>query len=493
MADSKYDKQLREMLACAGATLVRNKKHVVYKLPNGQTIPMSQTPSDWRASRKRITTLKHALATKAEVKDTTAALPIKDKSAPRKRLRIPNRPTRGSLAPVQLPKLEPFPKPPEGAVFTPFGSMWELRQHLSEMDDFWALTPSGRARVLFKSLPPGIYAEAAPMMFCRGTILEAEEFEEIIEGQNSEDRVRFFGRLMARMHYTCGNGYYPALYLPDPEEGDLLVDVTSLSMLVNVWEAVQILDVQSSSGLMITYSEVWNDRVEDEPNEVDFIFAFTPKAAKEHNVNFMTDEGWTNPAAIRHVVQALRERHNPDFMPRSRPVVKEALTPFEQFQKTMMPAIATQTDPRAYLSETNWLVTTLVTNPVDPLGNADALDWVGRVLAYSFVHQGRTMGRRLDDDTVELWFSFLNDEDKKAFLQEIRDDGYSDPNADDVAGFRKPDSLAGLKQLRGAPLVFDSDQQARIRAASDAMPNLRAAMLDMVEDWKEQGLSDAYE
>ena len=50
------------MLRDCGAVLVRQRKHEVWKLPNGTTFVRSKTPSDRFALKKQIATLSRGLA-----------------------------------------------------------------------------------------------------------------------------------------------------------------------------------------------------------------------------------------------------------------------------------------------------------------------------------------------------------------------------------------------------------------------------------------------
>lgn len=43
-----------DVLAELGAVLVRNRNHLIYRFPNGQTFVMSRTPSDYRAERNMV-------------------------------------------------------------------------------------------------------------------------------------------------------------------------------------------------------------------------------------------------------------------------------------------------------------------------------------------------------------------------------------------------------------------------------------------------------
>ena len=53
-----------EQLKRAGAVLVRQKNHQVWRLPNGRRYVMSQTPSDRRASKNQISVLQRLLKSK---------------------------------------------------------------------------------------------------------------------------------------------------------------------------------------------------------------------------------------------------------------------------------------------------------------------------------------------------------------------------------------------------------------------------------------------
>jgi len=52
---------IQHALRECGAVLVRQRKHLVYRLPNGRPYTMSQTPSDHRAARNQLTVLRRQL------------------------------------------------------------------------------------------------------------------------------------------------------------------------------------------------------------------------------------------------------------------------------------------------------------------------------------------------------------------------------------------------------------------------------------------------
>lgn len=55
------DIEVNRLLAECGAVLVRNKKHEVWKLPNGGTFTRAATPSDHRAHLNQLTDLRREL------------------------------------------------------------------------------------------------------------------------------------------------------------------------------------------------------------------------------------------------------------------------------------------------------------------------------------------------------------------------------------------------------------------------------------------------
>jgi len=53
-----------DQLKRAGAVLVRQKNHQVWRLPNGRRYVMSQTPSDGRAGKNQAAVLKRLMRAK---------------------------------------------------------------------------------------------------------------------------------------------------------------------------------------------------------------------------------------------------------------------------------------------------------------------------------------------------------------------------------------------------------------------------------------------
>ena len=52
---------VKDLLKQAGAVLLRDRKHRVYRLANGQTLVMAKTPSDQRGTRNAVASLRRAI------------------------------------------------------------------------------------------------------------------------------------------------------------------------------------------------------------------------------------------------------------------------------------------------------------------------------------------------------------------------------------------------------------------------------------------------
>jgi hypothetical protein len=55
----KVPKLLEEALCEAGAVLVRQRKHYIYRLPSGRIVSVPRSPSDWRTVRNKISELRN--------------------------------------------------------------------------------------------------------------------------------------------------------------------------------------------------------------------------------------------------------------------------------------------------------------------------------------------------------------------------------------------------------------------------------------------------
>ena len=97
---------------------------------------------------------------------------------------------------------------------------------------------------------------------------------------------------------------------------------------------------------------------------------------------------------------------------------------------------------------------------------AESLDYIGRLLAFAFVTNTRAVGQVGNNDqrfpAYELWFSFTSEENKSAFLDFVREDGYADP--DEEATLKPPPTLDDLPLLRPLNTVFSKAAMDHILA-----------------------------
>jgi hypothetical protein len=93
--------EIDRLLDESGAVLVRQNKHLVYRLPNGHVFTRFKTPSDHRASRNELSDLRHALGMVRE----------KPKQKGERAMQVEQKSTPG--VPVQV--RAPAPEPPKEA------------------------------------------------------------------------------------------------------------------------------------------------------------------------------------------------------------------------------------------------------------------------------------------------------------------------------------------------------------------------------------------
>lgn len=68
----KRGDKVKALLVQLGARLKRDKKHLVYALPNGRTFTMAATPSDVRAEQNQLTDLRRAAGLERAAKPPSA-------------------------------------------------------------------------------------------------------------------------------------------------------------------------------------------------------------------------------------------------------------------------------------------------------------------------------------------------------------------------------------------------------------------------------------
>jgi hypothetical protein len=111
-------------------------------------------------------------------------------------------------------------------------------------------------------------------------------------------------------------------------------------------------------------------------------------------------------------------------------------------------------DASLWIKEKDWLVEVVAMDTKEDC--AESLDYIGRLLAFAFVINTRVVAQVCNDNqrfpAYELWFSFTSEENKKAFLDFVHEDGYADP--DEETTLKSPPTLGDLPLLRPLDTVF---------------------------------------
>lgn len=58
----RIDKLIIEALDDAGAVLIRQTTHAIFRLPNGHNVVVSKTPSDWRTTKNKLAEIRQRAA-----------------------------------------------------------------------------------------------------------------------------------------------------------------------------------------------------------------------------------------------------------------------------------------------------------------------------------------------------------------------------------------------------------------------------------------------
>jgi hypothetical protein len=318
----KFRRAIDTLLDTAGAELVRQKHHNVYRLPDGRSFVQSRTPSDWRSSRQSLTQLRKLLGTKPlsrAAKIERSAEMIRQVARPR-RVPTPNRPQRIS-GEVILPSGGSFSqtvKPiPRYSTRKQFESVDDVLAAVDNVGSYWALDPCGRTRVLMKLIERFARVDLISVQYVRAS---GEEIDDSA-GPVAED-METVPPLFAKIWTEWGRTFAPALAVNDPVCGDILLETSSLGMTEGIEQTV-LTPAKWRNGVSLVHWGLWLDDVDygiEDDDEVDedfsldsiyednadmyVVFLFSsPKMLSKHNCRFTTSEGWTNPSLTRKVIQ----------------------------------------------------------------------------------------------------------------------------------------------------------------------------------------------
>jgi hypothetical protein len=152
----KYEKKTRELLQKSGANLVRQRRHIIYKLQDGRIFVCSKTPSDWRTSRRTFADLKSLVGTAlcaAESDVQGASISPEDAFQQSSRFKPPSRQSYGTDSDFKIvfasaPRCQPIAAPAFSR--NKFESTEELLFAVKQSESFWVLDYSGRIKLLQK-------------------------------------------------------------------------------------------------------------------------------------------------------------------------------------------------------------------------------------------------------------------------------------------------------------------------------------------------------
>ncbi len=233
---NKYEKNLRELLHASGAVLVRDGRHKVFRLEDGQNFVTSKTPSAQGAARRSLATLRRLRDRGRSVTvPTTAESAILSEHEPSPRFVTPNNPQR-ERGKISIPKLSPsddLAQIERRDASIRMKNIIEVLMAADRSELFWELDPCGRIRALKSITQRFAKVEILPAQFCKASVSEIhlhygigqerdENFYSIEAIRRREEPLSF------RSLRECG-GFtgIPSMLVHDPLLGTALVELSA--------------------------------------------------------------------------------------------------------------------------------------------------------------------------------------------------------------------------------------------------------------------------
>lgn len=146
--------RLDELLESSGATLIRNRKHLVYSLPNNRRFTRASTPSDHRSAHNSISNLRRALGIATTSVPPPVAPPPPQPRFPPVYLKPPAPEPSSVVAAAPEPQQAPAPEPViEGSLRERLNGLIESAQKESAAYMEESLTIDRYAQMLSAILP----------------------------------------------------------------------------------------------------------------------------------------------------------------------------------------------------------------------------------------------------------------------------------------------------------------------------------------------------
>jgi hypothetical protein len=312
----KYEKQRDEILRTTGATLVRQRKHQVYRFADGRSIAFSSTPSDVHATRKMLADLKRILAHPFSRKaPTTSAIDTSEENQRKRVGQLPNPAYQDGD--VIIPSLGPI-EVKSGGCHREFTSLDQMLCVADETPEFWALSECGRTRVLQKLSEPFLKTEIRYIV----TACLPDESIQKLRAVTGEFQHRKVLRLLMAFFQTYEKTSLegrPALFLRPSETDSPLLLATSVTGRYSDYEQNILTPlVESATGpslgvwpLTQAIEKPWHKYAK--PQSI-AILCLNTRDAKRIGLRLNTADDWTDPSQTRSVVRKMLDKlADPEF------------------------------------------------------------------------------------------------------------------------------------------------------------------------------------
>jgi hypothetical protein len=302
----KFEKQIQEMLRTSGASLVRRKRHQVWRLPNGRRFVHSSSGSDHLGVRNAAADLRRLLtqrlAPHGEANDPSS---VGTEPAHRGKFHAPNRPQRADGI-VVFPTSSAEPKRAVRPRTDPvaFSCLDDLLDAVDGVEAFWKLDSYGRIRVLQKLAQPFAEVKILHTLFFSATAEEIEFANAHPDDPRTEEWI-----VAGFSHFADRNFFFPALWVNDPERGVVMVESSAMGLLAG-WDQNVVTDPKDSHFYQMLSYPIWD--LEQPPPDDDLrveryiqYFFVDFRAALDQGPRFKPSAAWTDPKVTRPVIREL--------------------------------------------------------------------------------------------------------------------------------------------------------------------------------------------
>jgi len=321
---NKHERSREDLLHELGGVLIRDKKHRVFRLEDGQKFVVSKTPSTQGSSKASLATLKRIQRNDEGPADILREIAPEAQNAPRKRFSLPNNPPRPHddyriILPASLETAPAMKRPHTSGGFE---SVADVLMAADRSEEFWNLDASGRIRVLDHLMKSFAKVEVLPSLFTRASIEEVPGYENVsnqsITAENLQQQARLPLRTLAEWGGSIDKDFrgikgVPSLLVSDPLFGKCLIEASAWSTL----EETNYLFFRTGDLHGTAYgisSQVWDatdptrsNNISEMPDHFIYTYFITRGMAKRKNFGLLTSASWTDKTKTRAAIQQIRE------------------------------------------------------------------------------------------------------------------------------------------------------------------------------------------